>query len=309
MTSTEDYCPPEVVANTALHVGEHKVTQSYFDQITKPILAGIQLGIGAMFSLYMKAGGPDYASTPFCNLLASGVFPLGLIMILFTGTELYTSDCGLASFALIRRKVSMLKWLKTIVFAFFMNYLGCFLAAYFICYLTASFDSAPVLYGLFKTIYGKATMKWYVALLRGIGANYLVNLAVWFFFSSKSAAGKILGIWWPITAFCAVGMEHSIANQFYFSLGALYKDFALNFTGDYADKIAHYASAFNWWDTQYKNILPAAIGNFLGGFLFCSLHWFRLIYKKGDIRKIFSNTLGDEIPEIEDVCESIEVQV
>ena len=47
----------------------------------------------------------------------------------------------------------------------------------------------------------------------GILANMLVCLAVWLANSSRDAAGKILGIYLPIMAFTAIGLEHCIANM------------------------------------------------------------------------------------------------
>ena len=47
------------------------------------------------------------------------------------------------------------------------------------------------------------------ALTRGIIANWLVNLAIWIGTSSSSVPGKIIGAIVPVTAFTAMGMEHS----------------------------------------------------------------------------------------------------
>src|SRR5690606_31276523 len=44
--------------------------------------------------------------------------------------------------------------------------------------------------------------------------NVLVCLAVWMSFGAQSAAGKVLVIVPPVTAFVAAGFEHSIANLY-----------------------------------------------------------------------------------------------
>jgi formate/nitrite transporter FocA (FNT family) len=58
-----------------------------------------------------------------------------------------------------------------------------------------------------------------VAFSRAILCNALVCLAVWLTFAAQDATGKILAILWPITAFVALGFEHSIANMFLLPLG------------------------------------------------------------------------------------------
>ena len=47
------------------------------------------------------------------------------------------------------------------------------------------------------------------AFARGILANWLVCIAVWQCNAAKSLASKAVGIWFPISAFVALGLEHS----------------------------------------------------------------------------------------------------
>ena len=57
------------------------------------------------------------------------------------------------------------------------------------------------------------------AFVRGALCNALVCLAVWLSFAARTAAGKILAMLWPITAFVLLGLEHSIANMYFFPQG------------------------------------------------------------------------------------------
>jgi formate/nitrite transporter FocA (FNT family) len=59
------------------------------------------------------------------------------------------------------------------------------------------------------------------AILRGALCNALVCLAVWLTFAARTAAGKILAILWPISAFVLMGLEHSVANMFLLPAGML----------------------------------------------------------------------------------------
>lgn len=49
--------------------------------------------------------------------------------------------------------------------------------------------------------------------LRAVMANWLVCVAVWNAGAASSLPGKVLGIWPPISAFVAIGLEHSVANM------------------------------------------------------------------------------------------------
>jgi formate/nitrite transporter len=57
------------------------------------------------------------------------------------------------------------------------------------------------------------------AFVRGALCNALVCLAVWLSFAARSATDKILAVLWPVTAFVALGLEHSVANMFLFPAG------------------------------------------------------------------------------------------
>ncbi len=88
---------------------------------------------------------------------------------------------------------------------------------------------------------------------KGILANMLVCVAAWQAYSSRSTTGKILGIWFPVMAFVALGTEHSIANLFFIPAAML--------SG--ADiTVAQFATA---------NLIPATLGNWVGGALLIGL--------------------------------------
>jgi formate/nitrite transporter len=84
------------------------------------------------------------------------------------------------------------------------------------------------------------------ALVRGILCNALVCLAVWLTFAAQSVAGKILAVLWPITAFVALGFEHSIANMYLIPVGLL-----IGAEGDIGGMLA--------------NLVPVTVGNVIGG--------------------------------------------
>ena len=60
----------------------------------------------------------------------------------------------------------------------------------------------------------KCALGWGVALLRGVGANWLVCLGWWQALScpSEDTVSKIFAIWWPTFTFTSIGFEHSIAS-------------------------------------------------------------------------------------------------
>ncbi len=65
----------------------------------------------------------------------------------------------------------------------------------------------------------KADLGLVEAVALGILCNALVCLAVWLAMAGRSVTDKVMAIVFPITAFVAIGFEHSIANMFFLPYG------------------------------------------------------------------------------------------
>ena len=79
--------------------------------------------------------------------------------------------------------------------------------------------------------------------------------------SAKDTMGKIAGIWWPVMTFVAIGYEHCIANMFFIPMAML----------EGAD--------ISVYDLMIKNLIPATLGNIVGGAIFVGgFYWF--VYEK-----------------------------
>mgnify|MGYP000903911763 FL=1 len=90
---------------------------------------------------------------------------------------------------------------------------------------------------------------------RAIGCNWLVCLAVYLAIASDDIIGKILGIWFPIFAFVAIGFEHVVANMFFIPVGI-------------------FLGGVSWSQFFVNNMVPATIGNIIGGAIFVAvIYW------------------------------------
>ena len=99
--------------------------------------------------------------------------------------------------------------------------------------------------------------------MRGILCNTLVCLAVWLCVSAHHVSGKILSIIFPISAFVALGFEHSVANMYLIPIGML--------AGGGSIDVADFAG----------NLVPVTLGNIVGGSGFVALTYW-IIYLRGN---------------------------
>lgn len=109
---------------------------------------------------------------------------------------------------------------------------------------------------------------WFRILLSGIIANWLVGMAAVLGASGRTLSGKIVGIVLPILMFVALGVQHSPANMGYFSLallhgGGIFDDLQIALSG--RQGALAFSSGFG--EAVWFNVIPAAIGNVIGGAL------------------------------------------
>ncbi|MFI3264448.1 MAG: formate/nitrite transporter family protein [Rikenellaceae bacterium] len=223
------------------------------------IIGGSYIAMGGLLSVIIGYGFPTIAAQnpAIIKLLMGATFPVGLIMIILAGGELFTGCCAYFIPNVMNRRQSPIMAVKFCAIVWITNFIGSLIFAYFIVYLPNISHYHPTIDGFLSIAKAKTTNPFYVTMLKGVGANWLVCLAVWLAASSKSVAGKILGIWFPVMTFVAIGYEHSIANMFFLPV-AMLEGFDLSV-----------AELFT------KNLIPATLGNIIGGALFVGgFYWY-----------------------------------
>jgi formate/nitrite transporter len=112
------------------------------------------------------------------------------------------------------------------------------------------------------------------AFSRGVLCNILVCLAVLLCFSGRSVIDKIAAIIYPITAFVALGFEHSIANMYFIPMGLFIKDDP-NVSAAISATVGN-INLSNLTITGFMhNLLPVTLGNIAGGGILVGLvYWF-----------------------------------
>ena len=90
----------------------------------------------------------------------------------------------------------------------------------------------------------------------------LVCLGTWMGYAGKDIMSKALGIWVPVMLFVTLGYEHSIANMFFIPT-AIYN-----------------GANITWIDFIINNLIPATIGNIVGGAIFIGLIYGYIYNKK-----------------------------
>ena len=235
---------PAEIAGIWIENGVKKAGLPAGKMIVLGMLAGAYIGFGACVFVQATAAGGDAFQAMASKLIGAALFPVGLMMVILCGAELFTGN-NLLTLALMNKRISAGSMLRNWVIVYIGNLLGSVILAFLLAKSGLFADAAGE--RAMAVAAAKTSMPFTAALIRGIFCNILVVLACWLQAGAKDLAGKILAIWFPIMLFVFAGFEHSVANMTYIPLGI--------FLG--AD--------VTWGAFFIGNLLPVTIGNLIGG--------------------------------------------
>lgn len=246
---------PRDIARLVARLSEAKLHTDIVTLGALAVLGGAFIALGALFCLAIAA---DSALGVGPTRLLGGLgFSLGLILVVVAGAELFTGN-NLLAVAWASGDASFRQVVRHWVAVYVGNVIGALATVVLAVWSeVAALGEGALGAGAVATAGAKATLGFGAALARGVLCNALVCLAVWLALAGRSVADKVLAIVFPISAFVAIGLEHSVANWFFLPYG-LWLD---------GGSAAAYAGAL-------RNLVATTLGNLAGGtLLVAGVYW------------------------------------
>jgi formate transporter len=266
------------MAERAAETGVGKATKAAYKSFLLAISAGIHIGIAFVFYTVVTTGAHDlpYGVT---KLLGGIAFSLGLILVVITGGELFTSTV-LTLVAKASGKISWRQLMKNWTVVYLGNLAGSvLLVAIMLSTRQYMEDGGQLGLNAMAISQHKLHHTFIQAFSLGLMCNILVCLAVWMTFSARSLTDKVMVLVLPVAMFVSSGFEHCIANMFQVPMAIGIKNFAPEaFWQMTGANIADYAD-LNMMDFIINNLIPVTLGNVVGGGVFVGM-WYWLIYLK-----------------------------
>ena len=269
--SNDAYKPKEI----AERIEQISVSKSATDLSKVFVLALLAGAFIAFASVFYTVVVHNSTMSPGITRLVGGLsFCLGLILVVIAGAELFTGN-NLLIMAYVDKKITLKQMGANWGAVFIVNLIGS-LGVVFLIYLSDEWLMTGGAVGAKAILIAneKVNLSFTAAFARGILCNALVCLAVWLCFACHSVTDKILAIIFPVTAFVAMGFEHSVANMYFIPAGiiAQYNPEIMKVVGTV--DLSH----LNFMGFMAK-LLPVTLGNIAGGSVFVGMvYWF--IYLK-----------------------------
>lgn len=265
------HSPKEIIDNN-MSSAVNKANLRLSKMMVLGILAGMFIALGGVAS---QSASHAITNVSAAKLAAGAVFPIGLLMIVLVGGELFTGNC-LMIMATMDKQIRFRRFLRNLIGVFFANVIGALFIALMVYYSGNLDMSGGALGGYTISV---AVEKVSHTTIRGIASGFLCNIfvcmAVLKGAAAKEVAGKIQATWFPIFAFVICGFEHVVANMYFIPIGllaknnSLYVEQAQAVYGVTAEKLSTLTLSNIW-----SNFIPVTIGNLLGGIFIGILLYF-----------------------------------
>lgn len=239
---------PDKIAEKFLAIGKTKTSLPVRKMLLLGIAAGAFIGLAGVGCTQMNAllgGGAG-------KIMGALIFPVGLILVVLAGSELFTGNC-LIALSVAQKQVKMRHMLKNWAVVYVANFIGAALIAVLVALLggitAEAFQNAAL-----SSAAAKCTLTFGEGVVRGLLCNVLVCLAVWMTNAAETAAGKIAALYMPIALFVLCGFEHIVANMYFIPAGLFYEA-SLGLT----------VEGLTVSNAVLNHFIPVTIGNILGG--------------------------------------------
>jgi len=216
--------------------------------VLRSVGAGMGLTLVVFVFWELKQNLHDISLGP---VIASGFFGVGLMIVVLTNTELFTSNNMYLTVSSAEGRTSWRQAVLLWIFCYFGNFAGAILVAGLLLG-AGSISQLPPDHALFEGAIHKAHQAGSVIFFKGVLANWIVCLAIRVALRCKEEVAKILVLILIVFIFVYLGFEHSIANMGTFSLAILA------------------GSSLPPGDALY-NLLYSTAGNVVGGVLLVGL--------------------------------------
>ena len=266
---------PEEMAQRAEASAIRKANRNFVSAFFLAVQAGSFIAFGA--ALFTSVIHDSALGVGLTKLIGGMSFSLGLVLVIIAGADLFTGDT-LMVMGCFSGKIKVRQMLRGWAFVFLGNLVGA-LAIVMLVYFSGHWlgNSGAIGAKALAIANGKVNLSFIQAFTSGMLCNILVCLAIWLCYSSRSVTDKILSILFPITAFVAMGFEHSIANMYFIPAGLLLKnnpEIVSQLNG--ADLSNLTMNGF-----LVDNLLPVTLGNMIGGAIFVgTIYWILYLRKQ-----------------------------
>ncbi|MGV2874402.1 formate/nitrite transporter family protein [Macrococcus capreoli] len=232
---------------------ESLVKDFFIRYIFRAVMAGFIIALLTVFTWKARVDFAPLVGDNLASLVGGITFSFALIFIIFTYSELLTSNFMYFTVGIFYKSVTIRRALLVFLLCFIGNMLGGILLFSLLKFSTVI--SNDMLNLMHATVEKKTHLSSVDIFIRGIFANFFINISIIVTMHFKEALPKMVAMIIGVTIFAYMGYEHVIANGVVFVSALIYQFDAANIL------------------PMLRNLLFSGLGNYVGGGLFIGLFY------------------------------------
>jgi len=240
---------PDDVLEYAIQEGLEQLDRPALSLFLSAVAAGLIVGFSAMAVAVVVTVTADLESPLVSRLLMATVYPLGFVMCVMSGAQLFTEHTATAVYPVLDHKAHFLRLLRLWGIVVVGNLLGTLIGAGL---LTAVDDVTGARDGYVEIGQHLVEFQFVPLLISALLAGWLMALGAWLVVSTHPDISQFVSIYIVTFLIGLGGFHHSIAGS------------AEMFT-------AYFISDHFTWTQCMRFIGVALIGNLIGGSLFVAV--------------------------------------
>jgi formate transporter len=270
---------PAQMAQAAEDAAYGKATSRPLKSFLLGLTGGAFIALGFVFYTTSQVGTANLAWSGGAKVVGGIVFATGLVLVVLTGAELFTSS----TLTLTARASGRITWAQLFRnwgVVYVANFLGA-MTMVMLVYFGGVWRNANGAWGgvVLHSALTKVEHTYVEAVTLGILCNLMVCLAVWAAYSGRTTTDKLLAVTMPVALFVSTGFEHSVANMFMIPLGLFIKDNAgAGFWSDAGLDKVDFAD-LTWSHFFLHNLAPVTLGNIIGGGIMIGIFYWTIFHR------------------------------
>ena len=202
---------PEDVLVAVIEEGLEQLSRRTFSLGQSAVAAGLMLGFTAMAVAVVNVAVQPFSEWPMLERLAVAlVYPLGFVVCLSSGAELFTEHTATAVYPVLDRKASVTRLLRLWSIVIGGNLIGAVLSASLLTLADPVIGARSGYIEIGRHLVGFSTLPLVVS---AILAGWLMALGAWLILATPPTVSQIVSIYIVTFLIGVGGLHHSIAGS------------------------------------------------------------------------------------------------
>jgi len=201
---------PDDILEKAINEGVEQQNRNFLSLFLSSMAAGLILSFTAMSVAIVESQFLLMEHAHFSRLATAVVYPLGFVLCIMSGTQLFTEHTATAVYPVLDRQATIKKLLRLWLIVIGGNLIGAMIGSVFLVSAESVINARPGYVAIGNhLVASRGGSLFFSALLAG----WLMALGAWLIFATGSALGQMTSIYIVTFLIGIGGLHHSIAGS------------------------------------------------------------------------------------------------